>query len=329
MPVNPVIATEALARGLKTEFVGTYKRRITNSAPKVAMCMEMNIPSDKAVELFAYFESAPHAKRWVRGEDRARENFRARSFEVTNHDWSAAVDWHENDEQDDQSRSLVQQARDAGTSFALLPERVLFQVILAATDLDLLPAVQNAPDGAAMFAATDGAGNARFGLSGGNTMAGSGLDPASLVRDLFSVQSRFTRFLDTKGQPLLQPEVLDEFVVLYGAHNQEYFAKAFLQSHHAGEAGARGGFSNVIQEAGIKIHLWPTPRITTNNWFVRPVKVDHKSCFWQVRQPLRDNIEDFSNSDRTRNTKVKALLWDARHGFGLALPYDWHRVTNS
>lgn len=328
MPLNPVLATEALARGLKQKFVNTYKLYVTGSEAKVGMVMDLSEPSDKSAELYAYFESAPHARRWPRGEDRGTESFRARSFEVPNYDWTAGVSWHSNDEDDDQTRSLTSQASDAGMTFALLPERVLFQYLNAATDLDLLPALPNAPDGAALFSATDGAGNARFGVTGGNTMAGAGLSAADIRSDFLTIKGRASRCTDTKGQPLLPAELLDEWVIIYGSHLEEAFAGAFLQTITPDRA-RDGGFTNVIMVANIKITLWSTPRITTNNWFARPTKVPHRSLFRQVRQEVRDNLADFTNSDHTRLTKEKQLLWDARFGFGLGLPYDWWRVTNS
>lgn len=326
--LNAVLATEALARGLKQKFVNTYQIYAKGSEAKVGMCMDLSEPSDKAAELYAYFESAPHARRWPRGEDRGTENFRARSFEVVNYDWTDGVSWHDNDEQDDQTRSLPKQAQQAGMSFALLPERVLFQWLNAATDLDLLPALPNAPDGAALFSATDGSGANRFGVSGGNTRTGSGLTGAAIRSDFFGLKSQAVLAKDTKNQPLLPAEMLEEWVIIYGAHNEESFLEAFRQqitTHIARD----GGVSNVVLLGNLVIHLWSTSRITTNNWFARPVKVPHMSLFRQVRQEVRDNLEDFTNSDHVRRTKEKSLFWDARFGFGLALPFDWWRVTNS
>lgn len=328
MALNPVVATEALARGLKSKFVDTYKRLVVTSEANVGMVMDLSEPSDKSAELYAYFESAPHAHRWPRGEDRGTEGFRARSFEVPNYDYTCGVSWHDNDEQDDQTRSLYKQASDGGQSLALLPERVLFQYLNAATDLDLLPNLPNAPDGAALFSATDGAGNARFGVTGGNTMAGSGLTGAALRTDFFKIKGRSARAQDTKGQPLIPPEMLTSWVIIYNSELEEYFLEAFVQAVSAHIA-REGSYSNVALISGVKFTLWGTPRITTNNWFARPLNLPHRSLFRQVRQEIRDNIEDFTNSDHTRRTKEKSLFWDARFGFGLGLPLDWWRVTNS
>lgn len=328
MGLNTVLATEALARGLRSEFIDTYKSYGPSSEAKVGMVMDLSVPSDKASELYAYFESAPHARRWPVGEDRGTEGFRARDFTVVNYDWTNGVSWHENQEQDDQTKSLPDQARDAGQTFAFLPERCLFQYLTAATDLDLLPALQNAPDGAALFSATDGAAANRFGVSGGNTKVGLGLAPAAIRSDFFTMKGRAQSATDTKGQPFLPPEVLDEWVIIYSSSYEESFLEAFRQEITTSLVGGGGGFSNVALLSGLKIHLWSTPRITTGYWYMRPVKVRKKSLFRQVRQEIRDNVEDFTNSDITRRTKVKSLFWDARFGIGLGLPIDWWRVTN-
>lgn len=328
MGLNAVLATEALARGLKSEFVDTYKTYAGSSEAKVGMVMDLSVPSDKASELYAYFESAPHARRWPVGEDRGTEGFRARDFTVVNYDWTNGVSWHDNSEQDDQTRSLVSQAQDAGQTFALLPERTLFQYLTATTDLDLLPALPNAPDGAALFSATDGAGAARFGVTGGNTLTGAGISGAAIRSDFFKIKGRAIAAQDTKGQPLMPPELLDEWVIIYNALNEEYFLEAFAQAVTGSLTNGGGGFSNVALLSGLKITLWSSPRITTNYWYARPTKVRKRSLFRQVRQELRDNVEDFTNSDITRRTKMKSLFWDARFGIGLGLPLDWWRVTN-
>lgn len=314
-----VSAAELLVRGLRTEFVDTYEREVKSASPTLQKVMELGIPSNKLSEIYGYFESAPQWKRWQRGEEISRAGFKARNWTVVNYDWGISIDWHENDEQDDQSHTLLKQARDAATGVAILPERVFFQIITGGTDVNLLPAVPNAPDGAALFAATAG-GSARFGATGGNALTGSGVTSTALVQqDFFTGYTQFSKFQDTTGQPLWPAEIQNRgIVVLYNSQNEQVFRSAFRQLFlDTGSAAP----SNVTVDTSMKVELWPSPRLTTNTWYMFLTGARTKPVFQQTRQAPRDTMEDMLNSDVARRTKIKSMQWDARFGFGVSLPY--------
>ena len=305
-----VNAVEALIRGARSEFVDTYANMIKGSDEKLKKVMDLGLPSDKASEIYPYFESSPNAKRWPRGEPIPTAGFTSKSFLVPNYDWAIAIDWHENDEQDDQTRSLVTRARDAATKLALLPERIFFQLLTAGTDGDLLPTVPNAPDGSAFFATTSGSGANRFGVANGNLLTGSGVaTTAAIQTDFWAAIAQFVRFLDTDSQPLWPAELISRGVtIIYGAANNQVFAQAFQQNFVQATNAAT---SNVVLDADMKVTLWQTPRITDNDWFVFLNAAPTRACFQQVRQPVRDNMEDMLNSDHSRRTTNKRLHWDA------------------
>lgn len=322
--VTQVSSAETLARGLSMQFTRTYETYITGVNKRLELVMDLSVPSDKYEESYAYYESAPHPRRWVRGQPIPSDAFGARSWNVVNHDWGLEIPWHANDEDDDQLGGLVDQARQGGQNFAILDERLFFQVLIGSTDLDLLPAVPNAPDGVGLFN-----GAARFGHASGNIVTGTGVATVSAIQtDLYAAIARGIAFQDTKGQPLLPPEILRRVVVVFGSANLEIFERAFQQRFHLAPATAVAAVSNVIMDAAFEVILWPTPRITDNDWFVFFVNHPRKAVFKQVRQPLRDNIADFTNSDRTRQTKVKALSWDSRAGYGVTLPHMAIQVNN-
>jgi phage major head subunit gpT-like protein len=326
MPSSNVSVSELLARGLRLEFRDTYDRAIKEADPHLKNVMVLDVPSDKISEIYGYTESAPHWKRWQRGEEIPRNGFRSRNFTVVNHDWGIAIDWHDNDEQDDQSMSLVSRVRDAAVDAAILPERVFFQILLGSTDNDLLPYTPNAPDGSAFFATTDGSGANRFGATNGNSLATSGIGSTALIQqDFFRAWSQFRLFKDTDSQPLWPPELLNRGItVIYGAQNEQVFRQAFHQLFVQGQSAAP---SNVIVNTNMVSDLWSTPRITDNSWYVFLNSATKKSVFQQVRQSPRDLMEDFVNSDFTRRTKIKAMQFDARYGYGLALPYQGIKIS--
>lgn len=331
---SPISASELLARGLRTEFTETYSRAIKGAESILSSVMELNIPSNKLSEIYGYFETTPHWRRWDRGQEIPRASMRARNFTVPNYDWGIAIDWNENDEQDDQSRSLITRVRQAALDAALLPERVFFQYLTQSVDNDLVKAIPNAPDGVAIFSATDAAAGNRFQVSGGNMVTSSGVASTQAVQtDFFTAVTRFGRFLDTDGQPLWPRELVEKgVVVIYNIANELYFRQAFQQAFNAiapvaGTAGTAAAPTNVILDAGLKVALWPTPRITTNSWYVFLQGAPTKAVFQQVRQPPRDNLEDMLNSDFARRTKTKSMQWDARFGYGISLPFQVIQVA--
>lgn len=321
MPSANVSNAELLVRGLRTEFTETYARKIKGAEPALARVMDLNMPSDKLSEIYGYYESVPHWQRWNRGDEIPRNGMRARNFVVVNYDWAISIDWHEDDEQDDQSLSLVRRVRDAASDASLLPERVFFQILLGSTDAKLLPSVPNAPDGAAFFTSAT-----RFGTTGGNIVASSGVATSAAIQaDFFSAYSRFRAFQDTDSQPLWPSETINRGVlVIYGSQNEQAFRAAFQQMFNQGTQAAP---SNLIIDTRMQVELWSTSRITTNSWYVFLTNSDTKAVFQQTRQAPRDTMEDMTNSDFTRRTKIKAMSWDARFGYGLSLPYQAIQVS--
>lgn len=332
MPGQPVIAGEAFAAGLRTEFLTTYRRRIETVNSRLSRAMQVGIPSDKDTENYFYWESAPHVKRWIRGENLPRKGFKGVKYPVSNFEWAHGIEWHFADRADDLTKSLVNHARGLGQSFAVLDERIFFQLVLNSTDLDLLGSVPNAPDGAAFFATTAG-GAARFGVTNGNLLTGGGVASVEAIRaDFFKALSQFRLMQDTEGQPLWDETTLDGVIlVIYGAANERVFREAFLQTRHIQSDGATGtaAVSNVIQETQ-RVALWSTQRIASgnNDWYVVLADSDLKPTFSQEREGMREALATWDNSDTTRQTGIESLSWVARRGYGINVPFAGVQINN-
>lgn len=318
--------TEVLARGMRQEFVETYARDIKSASEMLGSVMELGLKSDKFSELHGYIESTPYWQRWARGEEIPRDAMRSRSFIVPNVDWGIAIDWHENDEADDQSRSVMTRVREAASDAATLPERVFYQMLQGTVDPTLLAAVPTAPDGGAFFATTAGGSN-RFGVSSGNLLTGNGIGSvAAIHQDLYAALAQYILFQDTKGKPLWRQDRINQgVVIIYGAGNLQVFQQAFYQLFPQGNSAAP---SNIIRDSKIKFELWSTPYITTNDWFVFLKGAPRKAVFQQTRQEPKDNLEDMTNSDYSRRTGNRAMQWKARYGFGMSIPYQAMKIDN-
>lgn len=339
MPGSIVVASNLLTAGLRSDFWDTYERTYNGMQARLSKVMELNVPSDKLTEIYGYFLSSPYPRRWPRGEGLPNKNFKGVQFSVTNRDWAVRVSWHENDRQDDQTKSLRDRATAAGEHFATLDERVFFQINTGATDSQLLPAIPNAPDGVGLYSATDGDSANRFGVSGGNIVTGNGVASAGTIRsDFFNAIERFRQFQDTEGQPLWDDSVIDSgYVLFFNVANWQVVAEAFqqgrtmqiLQNVAAAENVAAATPTNIVMDSGLNVELVPTQRITDNDMFVYLKGARRKPIFKQVRQPIREWFATMDNSDSSRDTKIEYAQWEARFGYGVMLPYGAVQINNS
>lgn len=329
----PVIAsaTGTLAAGVRNNFTDTYTLNRQNTVARLSSVLEI-IPSDKLTERYAYYGAAPHPALWRRGESIRSKPFADVTWTVTNRDWAIGVEWHENDEKDDQTKSLVTQAREAGANLGLLPERVFYQILLSSTDADLLPATMTSADGAALFAATAG-GVARFGVTGGNIITGSGVGSAAAIEsDFYSAVTRLSQFQDGEGQPLWDASVMDKgFEVFYGMSNNLVVQRAFKADAVAAgpvTSTSNATVSNMIRVGGFNVKLTGTSRITTNDMYVAMLDAGRKPIVMQEREGIQEYFADRSNSDAARATKTKKMTWDMRTGWGIATPYAFVQIDN-
>lgn len=321
-------SSATLANGLRTEFWDTYasvQNRVADS--RLASVMDLSVGATNREHDFAYFESAPHFDLWKRGDEIKSKGMDSISFNVPVYEWGRRVPWSKWDKDDDQTGTLLDVARQAGESAALLPERFFFDLIMNNTGL--LPSIPTAPDGAAMFATT-ASGSARFGATNGNALTGTGATAAQILSDFYSAIEQFMRFQDTEGQPLIGDQVLQQpFVICHPVELTEAMETAFLQKQHIGTGGSQ---SNIVADTAKRVTLWPSPRLTdVNDWYIFLGAPPKQPTFFLDRQGVQEEtalMED-NNSDRTRATAEESIQWFSRSGAGIALPYGAIKTTNS
>lgn len=317
----------AFARGINSEFFGTYKPVMQGVLQRgLGEIMDLNFTSDGAAEDYFYRLSRPHPSRVNDGDIVPARGFGARAFRVVNFSYRLKVEWHINQERDDQTKTLVEDAQDAGQNFGILKERLFYQVIQATSDSELLPSIPLAGDGAALYSTTNGSGGARFGVTNGNLVSVADLSRPGNVRSaIFDGMERMSRFQDTEGQPFYPADYImrQGIVVLFNVQNSELMQEAVRQSTTAhvaqNAAGSENigvaGVTNVL--AGYPVTLMPSSRLTGNSIYIFLKGARKKAVFSQVREPLSSNIATFANSDRAREAEIKALYWKERLGVGV------------
>ena len=348
MPGLPtVLSNNTLANGILTTFNDMW---MFDSAPSpyLAQCMDLGLPSTARQQLYAYYETAPYPRRVNYGDTTPAKAFESKQFSAVNYLFKHQIPWSKYDEKDDQTHSLLTLAQSGGDHFATIPERAFFEYVNGSASL--LPSLSNAPDGATLYSATDGASAARFGVAasgiyGGNIVAGTGVASGDAIRnDFWAAYGAFLMFQDKQSQPLFDAGKVNKFTILYHPSREQTFREAFRQGitgliiagaagGHvgAGTAVAAAAVENTLKESGATFDLWPSQRLTdTSDWYIfADVKgVSHRAIFQQNRDPLEVHVATDDNSDLVRTTGIKSITWECRQGFGVSIPYNTIKVNN-
>jgi len=331
MAGQPVLAGATFAAGILAQALGTYKQQYEVSKNRLGGCMEIDYPSTRREEIYAYMTTPPFLNRWPVGQNMEMGTFKGVRYTCLNHRWAQSVSWNASDLADDQLSSLLLTARQIGQNAAQLNERLFFQVLTGTTDTDLLPsATPNAPDGVALYSATDGPGGARFGVSGGNIVTGNVTSGIECRTAYWTALGQFRNMQDTQGQPLHDEAVIDgPKILIYGAANEQVFREAFIQNQVAGIADVGtdpssaniAGVSNLIQDSNQVPTLWSTQRISDNNSYLFLQNSPIKAIFSQLREPLREQVATMDNSDIARDSGVESVRFWMRSGVSPNLPY--------
>ncbi len=327
-------ASQLLANGLRTEFWDTYAKvqnRVADS--RLASVMNLGISATNREHDFGYFESAPHFTQWKRGDEIKSKAMDSVAFNVPVYEWGRRVPWSKWDKDDDQTDSLMAVASQAGESAALLPERMFFDCIQNTTTI--LPSVPTAPDGAVMFATTDGGGGARFGATNGNLLSGGGVTASAILTDFYDAIQQFMLFQDTEGQPLLNDTLMQQpFILCHPVALTEAMETAFLQKQQLGDSSVGGAKSNVIADTAKRVTLWPSPRLDSvdaNDWYLFLGNPPKEQTFFLDREAVTEEsaLMSDNNSDSVRSTAEEYIQWHSRSGAGIALPYGAIKTTNT
>lgn len=315
---------QALRGDVRTEFL-TMLRNRSGRGRQLPMIMDMGKPSTQRTERYVYWESKPKPRRWRRGDRLPKGSHRMQSFSVENHRWVSAIEWHEDDEADDQTGSMLSEARSLAEEFVTLDARIAFQVLLGTADPDLLPSIPTAPDGVGVFSSTDGAGADRFGVSGGNIVSQAGVTSANIRDDFFQAVERMLLFQDTEGDQFHSEDLHESgFLVVLGSHLFQQALEAFGQKFTQGTAAAT---SNIVTDKGWNVTIWPTQRMSgTNKILVRALGYEVAPLFRQVRLAIETFEGNRDNSDHARDTLMAMFAATARFGYGASLPLGFVQI---
>ena len=319
------------ARGIRNNFWNTYHQRFANMDKKLGPYFQV-FPSTLPSEIYGWVESSPIMQRWDEGSSIPSSGFLTHNFAVKNYKFGVRVAVSAVTIADDQLGIVYPRCQEAAVSGALLRYRLFFQLLTNNGVPDaqtLLPAVPNAADGVAMFSATNAAGGARFGRTGGNTNApGAGPgSPASVQVDLFTDLSIFQQFQHTNGQPLYPAaDAIRKIGCIFNPNYLYSWQGATQQMFNIATAGGgAAAVSNITIDNNMQIDLWPDQKIQNAQSYVSALDYEDKTVFYQDREPLTEQLAEPGNSDNARDRDEWAFYFRCRAGGGIGLPLNWVR----
>jgi len=325
---GPIIRTgETLVAGIRSDFWNTYHSDFDGVLQNLGNVMLLGVTSDKRTEIYGLRKSMPYPELWPLGDPIPEEGTDSVQFSVTNFRYAKRIKWQRDDRSDNLVGDLMGEARSLATNFLSLPSRFFIEVVEGSASL--LPAIPNAPDGAALYAAQDGGSSDRFGVSGGNIVSASGVTAANIIADFFSAVTRMAQFQNSKGQPYFEPDVSNESYTIYAPVTlTQAFTEAFQGPLvHSVVATTGAAISNAVMVSGVNVTFRFTSRLTTNDWYVFRNDAPVKAVFLQEREPIREASATEANSDHARTTGEEYVQFVSRLGVGVNVPFATCKVN--
>lgn len=335
MPIGAgtVLSGPALARKARADFIDTWDTGYQASKDLMGGFVQFGLSTDDFVSLFGYGERPVYPSRTPWGEAPERSPHRYRTDTVEQLRWTSEVEWLRRDRELSNLGSIDSDALAAGELFGTLMERLVFQVLLGSSDRKLLETIPNAPDGADMFNATDGASADRFGFSGGNVVASQTWTSASVVRDgFYAAIEAMLQFDDPQGEPAHTKSLLQEgLLYIFPATRLHEVEQAFNQRFTSLSTVTAGNaaVTNVTQDSGYNVMLWPSQRITTDTAFVIATGYHrtHPLIAEVTALPLEEHYYDASNSYEHGRHGLEGAYWEHWSNIRVGLPLGAVQLT--
>jgi len=324
---------ELIAAGVRDDFRTTYDATLGGVIDDLSDAMRMDVPFNHRTERFGMLDSVGSPERFDEGNEAIpEEGVDSRSFSVTVYDYGKRVSWRVKDREDNKVGDLRGKAIELGDRFGLLTSKIFVELLTSAPSL--LPAIPNAPDGGSPFSATNGAGSARFQLSGGNIQTGTGIaSSAAVQKDFYLALNRYDSMKDTKGEFYWPSAIRDEsYTIFFNSANREVFNLAFFGTAvHSVVSTTGATVSNTILVGGIRAKLVPTPYLTDDDWFIFKNTARIKPFFRGIRRPLEieEALKTTNNSDMVRDIAKEYVQFTVREAYGVNEMFASVKVNNN
>jgi hypothetical protein len=321
-----VLANALFFPDIRVDFWENFKATETAVDGRLAAVMNLSVGSTKSQEAYGYSQAAPVGRYWQEGLSIPTDQMSTNLFFQRNWKFGVGVEISRVAVQDDQTKLIMSRVMEASASFAMLKERHFWWLFSGGGTYDAIqmqPQIPLAPDGVGWFSKTDGNGNQRFQITGGNIVTSQGVgSPQAIINNYFGALQQIAAFRNLQNQPVWnQQNVMRKSSLVFAVQNEQNFVTAINQMFIVAASG-NSAPSNVLKDMGqIKdISLISNSRITTNNWAVICTDGVAKAPFWQEREAPIETLADLGNSDVSREFDVTKLYVRCRGAIGLNLP---------
>ena len=264
-------------------------------------------------------ESLPFPSLWDYGTPRSYSNFQDRIINIMLIPFSIAIKYSHYDELDDQIGDIKEHIEASIKRFGQLPDVLVAEYFNGSAVLN--PSLALTYDGASLFSATDGAGENRLGVSGGNIISGTGLTPAGFIHDLSLAQRRFMNFVDPVARkPIFDPSDVDYKMleVVVPTSLNEIVQKVSGTEYIHSDNSVTVPESNWVKGT-FKFHV--NPYLTdTSDWYVVARHPYWKPFVNRAPKDIESILADKQNSDSARETNEYAFYADTRTGIAPYFP---------
>lgn len=318
----PVVSMEqSLTIGASRDLADYYRNAMPEAMLKRqnALCRSITTKLREVKEPLK--ESIPFPQLWPYGQPRSFKTFKDRLLTYTHRNWNLAIPWLRWDEEDEALKGDLQTHLEGmAKRFRQLIDQLMVDYMVASASLG--QTLDNAFDGAALHSSTDGDGNARFGVTGGNTITHPLGSEGDVVNFLQQCERRFAEFQDTESQPFFDGDdvSMDNFIVCVSPALMPIFSKARDLRYGAPNNAVPGASENIAYK---RFDLWQNQRISSSTQAVVFLKHEYYKPFAWIKRTDTPEIQraDQGNWDKAIEEGMFALMGHTREAIAVFSPH--------
>lgn len=329
MPAGPSInITNSLRAGIQREFMDMWRQKFPVFQKQQEIWMRFLPWVNLRTAPYVWKESIPFPEPWPYDSPRTYKTFSDILINIGIFPYDLTIPFSGFDEEDDQLGDVRTHLALSAQRFLQIPDKLISEYLtgVASLNFELL----NAYDGVTLYSATDGDGAARFGVTGGNIVTGTGLTAPALLTDYATAQRRLLTFQDTTNDsPIFAEEDVQYnrlWAIIPASLNEEFKKMSKSQDLRIDLANNTSQSNWILGEINYRIN----PYLTGDDWYI---VVEHP--YWKpfaCRMPgdkgIRQIFADFNNSDRAREYNQYAVYSDVRIGIAPWQPAVTVKINN-
>lgn len=286
------------------------------------------LPADNLrMATYVFKEALPFPKLWMYETGRQYDSFMDRKIDVSIFPYQLTVTWNGFAADDDQIGDFQEHAKSAIDRYKALPYTLAMEYFNG-TALQL-PWLALTYDGASLFSSTDGDGNDRLGVSGGNILTGSGVSPEGVMNDLAAAQRRFMAFLDpTARMPIFDGKAADysKMIAIVPTAMNAIMKKVSEAEY------IKSNLANIVSETNFfkgQIEYQVNQLLTdSSDWYIVLRHPYYKPLVSRDMSKLESIDQTPQNSDRGRETNEYGVYTHTRLGMAPFFPGCILKVNN-